>query len=353
MPHKVLYSKFFTPPKFLEMPAVCLEILPGGISFYLAKDTEKGHLPEMFGFIPLPAGAISQGEVIKKEVVINALTDIQKKTKVSFARFSIPEEVTYFFKTHLPLLEPKEIRDILDFKIEENVPLSAKEAVFDYEIIPTPNNNGLELVVSVAPLKLIEDWQTLLTVAGLTPVFFSPESNNVAKSVIKDNNQQIVVIANIRETTIVLKLVVYGVVCQTSSISFGSSTFTSLLAKYFKVSPEEAVKIKEEKLYRENPENMEIFSYLINTVSAIKDEIYKFVSYCNEREDIDGQVDRIILCGRDALIIGLDKYLSLNLNMRVEVANIWINNFDLNTYVPEISRADSMDKATVNGLSLF
>ena len=96
-----------------------------------------------------------------------------------------------------------------------------------------------------------------------------------------------------------------------------------------------------------------IFSYLINTISAIKDEIYKFISYCNEREDVDGQVDRIILCGRDALIVGFDKYLSLNLNINVSVANIWANNFSFDDYTPEISRLDSLDLAVVNGLNLF
>lgn len=354
MPHKVSYSKLFTPPKFLEMPSVSLEILPEGISFLLTKNTENGIKPDFFGFVPLPSGAIVHGEIVKKDPIIKALIDIQKRTNVSYARLSIPEDKTYLFKTHLPVLKPKEISDILDFKIEENVPLSSKEAVFDYDVIPGPKRkDGLDLVVSVTPLKAVEDVQLLFNLAGFSPVYFSPESNNVAKSVVKEGNEQVILIVNIRESNIVLSLVIYGVVCQTSSIGFGSSTFTDLLAKYFKVTPEEALKIKKEKLYTENPDNMEIFSYLINTISAIKDEIYKFISYCNEREDVDSQVDRIILCGQDAMIVGFEKYLSLNLNMNVDIANVWVNNFDLDQYVPEISKTDSMDLAVLNGLSLF
>lgn len=354
MSHKVSYSKFFTPPKFLEMPSVSIEIESRGISFLSTKNTERGLLPDVYGLIPLPEGAMSLGEIIKREPIIKALTDIRKKTKVNFVRFSIPEEKTYIFKTHLPDLKPKEIHDILDFKIEENVPLSAKEAVFDYDIAPGPKNiSGLDVVVSVTPLALVEELQGIFSLAGLTPVFFSPESNNVAKALIKDSNQQVIIIANIRENNIILSLVVSGVVCQTSSLNFGSSTFSELLAKYFEVSLDEALKIKKEKLYVDNPDSVEIFSYLINTISAIKDEIYKFVSYCNEREDVTGQVDRIILGGRDALIVGFDKYLSLNLNIKVDIANVWLNNFDLDTFIPEISKIDSEDLAVVNGLSLF
>jgi len=354
MPYKVFYSKLFAPPKFLEMPAVSLEISSDGISYFLPKNTAEGHLPDIFGFIPLPSGVVSQGEILKREPILTALAEIKQKTKVSFARLSIPEEKTYIFKTHLPILEPKEVRDILEFKIEENVPLSVKEAVFDYDVIPNfKKGDGMDIVVSVSPLKIIEELQLVLNIADLTPVFFSPESNNVAKAVLKDHNQQVVVIVNIRDSNIILSLAVYGVVCQTSSINFGSSTLTDLLAKYFKVSVEEAVKIKKDKLYNDNPDNMEIFSYFINTISALKDEIYKFISYCNEREDLDTQVDRIILCGRDSMIVGLDKYLSLNLNIPVEVANIWVNNFKLDNYIPEINKTDSLDQAVVNGLSLF
>jgi type IV pilus assembly protein PilM len=354
MSHKVLYSKLFTPPKFLEMSSVSLEILPEGISYMLVKNTEIGLLPEIFGMIPLPQGVVSHGEIIKKEPVIKALIEIKNKTRVSFACLSIPEEKTYLFKTHLPLLSPKEMRDILDFKIEENVPLSSKEAVFDYDVVPNSKNvSGVDVVVSVAPLNIIEDFQIILQSAGLTPIFFSPESNNVARSVIKESNEQIIVIVNIRESSTILSLVVCGVVCQTSSLNFGSSTFTDLLAKYFKVTTSEALSIKREKLYNNNPDNLEIFSYLINTISAIKDEVYKFISYCNEREDVNSQVDRVILCGRDAMIVGFEKYLSLNLNLNVDVANVWINNFDLNSHTPEINKTDSMDQAVVNGLNLF
>jgi type IV pilus assembly protein PilM len=354
MSQKVLYSKTFKPPKFLEMSSVAVEILPSGITFLLTKATESGLVPEMQGFISLPPGAVEQGKIFKREPVVKALIEIREKTKVSFARLSIPEEKTYIFKTSLPEMAADEVRDIIDFKIEENVPLSSKEAVFDYDIIPNvKKKSGLEVVVSVTPLDFVMDLQSLFDSAGLTPVFFSPESNNVAKSVVKEGNQQVVVVANIRESNIILSLVIYGVVCQTASLNFGSSTFTDLLAKYFKVTTAEAAKIKNEKLYTENSDNMEIFSYLINTISAIKDEIYKFISYCNEREDVTGEVDRIILCGRDALIVGMDRYLALNLDMSVSVANVWINNFEAENYVPEINKLDSMDLAVLNGLSQF
>lgn len=354
MSQKASYSKLFVPPKFLERPAVSLDVQSQGISFLTLKKNEKGLLPDIYGLMPLPAGSVVHGEIIKKDQVVKALTDIKVKTKMSFARFSLPEEKTYLFKTRLPDLEQGEIRDILEFKIEENVPLSAKESVFDYDIVPGSRGaNGTELVISVSPLKFIEDWQAVFELAGLSPCLFSPEASNVARAVVKKTNEQVIVVASIKESNIIMSLVVRGVVCQTSSVDFGGATFTQALAKHFGISPEEAQKIKKEKLYSDGVLDQEIFSSLINTVSAIKDEIYKFVSYCNAREDVTGNVERVILCGQDAMIAGLDRYLSANLDLNVEVANIWANNFDLASYIPEISKLDSLDLAAVNGLSLL
>jgi type IV pilus assembly protein PilM len=354
MSQQVPYSKLFTPPRFLEMASVSVEIKPRGITFLSTKNTERGLLPDVYGVIPLPENAVAFGEIIKKEPVIKALVEIKKRTKVDFVRYSIPEEKSYIFMVNLPLLKPKEMRDILDFKIEENVSLSAKEAVFDYDIVPgSTYKSNLDVVVSVVPLDIVEEMQSLCLQAGLTPISFSSESSNVARSVIKSSNEQVIIVVYIREANIILSLVVHGVVCQTSSVNFGSSTFTDLLAKYFKVSLAEAEEIKKEKLYTDNPDNMEVFSYLINTISAIKDELFKFISYCNEREDVTGQVDRVILCGQDALMMGFDKYLSLNLDIRVDVANVWVNNFDLDKYVPDINHVASQNLLTVNGLSLL
>lgn len=352
--YKTTYSKLFPPPKFLEMSFVSVEILPTGISFLTVKNTSQGLLPDISGMIPLPELTISQGEIIKKEPILKALADIRRKTGVNFVRFSIPEEKTYIFKINLPKLQPKEIHDVLNFKIEENVPLAVKDAIFDYDIVPNlRQKQSMELVVYVTPLKFVEEMQSIFESIGLTPVLFSPESNNLARAVVKEKNEQTIVIVNIKESNIIFSLVICGVVCQTSSLSFGSSTFTNLLAKYFNVSFAEALKIKEERLYSDNPDSMEIFSYLINTISAIKDEIYKFISFCDEKEDSSRRVDRIILCGHDAAIVGFDKYLSLNLKLNVEVGNVWTNNFKLDDYVPEINKTDSLDQAVVNGLSLI
>lgn len=348
------YSTFFAPPKFLEMCSVSIEILSTGIYYLVNKRTSFGVIPDKYGFVPLPAGVVSGGEIINQESLVRALVEIRKKTSMRFVRFSLPEEKTYIFKTHLPNLKPEEIRDVLEFKLEENIPLSSKEAVFDFDVIRgNKKDSGLDVVVSAASLKIISCWETIFNLAGLTPVLFSPESDNLVRAVVRPGNQQSLIVVNIKDLNTVMSLVVSGNVYQTSSINLGGLAVRDLLVKYYKTTIDEATKIIDKNLYTEGPEALEVFAQIVNVASTLSDEINKFISYCNERADIVTQVDRLILCGPSATIVGLTKYLSARLNIPVDIANVWLNNFDLDDYLPELDRREALNYATVNGLNLI
>ncbi len=321
------YSKFLNPPKFLEMQSVSIEVTDQGIRFLVTEKTKDGVVPVNFGLIPT--------DVSNSESLVKTISDIRKKTKLNFVRFSIPEEETYIFKTHLPQLKEQEIREVLDFKLEENIPLSSKEAVFDYDVIKNNKfKQGIDLVVSASPIKIIEEWQNIFKSAELIPIIFSPESQNLAKSLVRPNNEQVLIIASIKNKRTIFSLVAFGLVCQTSSVSVGSDNFNDLIS-------------------RGDKQDVDILSQIINPLSIIKEELGKFILYCNTRIDIGGKVDRVILCGRDFKVDGLVDYLSSGLNLPIEMANVWVNNFDIKQFTPSISKEDSFDYAALNGLSLF
>jgi len=347
------YSKFFVPPKFLEMSSVAVEINEYCIRYMSVKKDKRGLLPDKYGTIAIPKGIFRAGEIVKKGEVVKILKDIAKITDVTFARISISEDNTYIFKTKIPKVDKEEIKQVLEFKLEENIPLALAETVFDYQHVNKGKvRNYMDFIVSAAPLKNIQLLTEVFEEAGLAPILFRTEASNVARSVVKDNNEQTLIVVNIKEFSIALSLVIGGVVWQTSSINFGAATFNESLRKYYDISVDEAEKVKVERLYEESSDSMEIFSYLINTVSAVKDEIYRFMLFCNQREDVKDRIDKIILCGKDSAIVGLQKYLELNLGVSTHVANVWVNNFLLDDYVPEMKPLESLDYVTVIGLNL-
>ena len=103
-------------------------------------------------------------------------------------------------------------------------------------------------------------------------------------------------------------------------------------------------------------EASKIFSSILNGVSVLHDEINKHISFWQTHEDERGRkrnsIDKIIMCGGDANLRGVSEYLEASIKIPVEHANAWINIFDLNNEVPEMSLGESLGFVTVLGLAL-
>ncbi len=148
-----------------------------------------------------------------------------------------------------------------------------------------------------------------------------------------------------------------GSVQFTSTVLIGSEDFTLAIMKEYGVSREEAIRMKTERGFQAADGQGSIFLSLINTASALKDEIERIVlywqSYVDKRPSKKGgKLASIVLSGRDALIIGFKEYLSATVRMPVNIANVWSNIYDIDKKIPEIEYIDSLDYAAAIGLAL-
>ena len=114
--------------------------------------------------------------------------------------------------------------------------------------------------------------------------------------------------------------------------------------------------MKTERGISKKKEESELFFSLANTLSVLKDEIEKLVSYWQthlERySNVRQKITRVVLCGSESGLQGFPEYLEANLGMPVELGNVWSNVFSFDSYIPPISRKDSLAYATVIGLLL-
>lgn len=133
---KTVFS-FFPAPKFLRMPAVGVDISDESIKFIELKRLTAGLALGRFGKYGMPQNVISGGEVQKTKELVEVLREMQRQHKLNFIHASLPEEHAYVFQTRVPKsVRRSQIRNVLEFKLEENVPLSGAEAIFDYSVFP-------------------------------------------------------------------------------------------------------------------------------------------------------------------------------------------------------------------------
>ncbi|MEK7614470.1 MAG: pilus assembly protein PilM [Patescibacteria group bacterium] len=349
------FSRFFPTPRFLKIPAVGLdisdqavrfiELLPGGANYTIGRFGEK----------KIPVGVIESGKIKDAVGLKKVLSSLRAEYKIDFVGISVSEEQTYLARMSLPRLKRSDIRGSIELQIEEHIPLKVGETVFDYEII-SENENGYDIEVSALPLALAENYFSLFEDTGLTPLVFEIEAQAMARAILRKGDVSTHMIIDFGETRTGLSIVSGGVVMFTSTLDIGGRSLDIAVQKSLNISPKEAERKKKEHGFLKDPKEKELFFALMQPISVLKDEINKHFVYWHTHlefgEHERKKIDNIILCGGDSNLLGFSDYLSANLKVPVELANVWTNvcSFDLD--IPQITFNDSLHYATSVGLAL-
>lgn len=352
-------TKHFPVPKFLSLAHAGVDISPSGIRFISFKKTKNGLVPAQHGEQLFTTPILDASNMQKHPDVQVALKKMQREHKLNFVEASIPEEKAYLYTTDVPAGTDEEIRNNIEFHLEENVPLSLGDAVYDYFVInKNEKNNTVFIAVSVVPRGIVEEYIALFLECGMTPVSFLIENQAVSKAIIKKGDMSSYLIVNLGLHKTVLSVVSEDAVQFTSTIQIGTQDFTKAIMKEFCVAEQEAEKIKQEKGFSRTKENETLFLSLINTASALKDEISRISVYWESYRDKMKAIRKIepitsvLLVGKDSSLVGFREYLAVSLKMNVELANVWSNVLSFDKDIPEIPYLDSLNYATVIGLAL-
>jgi len=356
---KSSFLHFFPIPRILTMSAVGIDISDSSVKFLELMDTKYGKGISKYGERLIPEGAIVKGEIKQEEKIVTVLKSLRKEYNLTFIRASLPEEKAYLFKTRVPRSAKEEqIRNAIEFKLEENVPISPKEAIFDYDISLTKKttNHQREVSVAVYPKKTIEQYTEIFRKAGLTPLSFEVEAQAIVRSVIQSGDDGTYMIIDFGKMRTGLSIISNGLLSFTSTLDVVGDTLTAGIAEHFSVSEGEAERIKNESDFIKNKDNSELFMALMKTIAQLKDEIERHFRYWNTKVDKYGEksprIDKIILCGGSSNVVGLREYLSGSLRIRTERANVWTNAFSFDDMIPEIDYSHSLGYATAVGLAL-
>ncbi len=307
----------FPPPEFLDMPFAGLSISDNSIhciqfenkwgKLYIKKHAEK----------ILPKGVITSGQVNDKETLTNILLELKKDLDLSYVKVSLPEEKAYLFTTKIPMVKPSEIKEAIESKIEENVPVSPSELIFDYKLINHEEAGHIDVAVSTLPSVVVDGYLSIANSAGLHPLSMEVESQAIARSLLRPNNEETVLIVNFGPDKVGLYVASDRVVRFTSTVNTKGDTST-------------------------NPE-------------ALSQEIKRLFTYWHSLKDNadkeERKIGQIVICGEN-FSESIIPFLSSTHQTKVVLGNVWTNVFDVNTNVPDISHQDSLKYSAAVGLAL-
>ncbi len=339
------FFEFFPTPRFLKFSSVGIDI--GQDSLHYAELVGDGEIARLgrFGKETFE----KSDNMLSNDSLKDALKRLKNEQKISFVKASLPEEATYLYTMPITGDTDTEIRSEIEFHLEENVPISGADALFDYYFAPMEGGKK-SVVVSVVPRQVVDKYTTLFTDCGIAPVTFLVESGVLSRSIIKRGTEDTDLLIYLSHDKTVLAVAVKGFVEFSSTSSFGGSIFNSAIQKELKVDEDEAKKIKYSRgLLKANEKGDVLSESMTNAMSVLRDEIQKVVIYWTKR-GWTPTINKIILCGKDSSIPGLPDYLSVSLKMPVEVGNVWINIPHYSNVVPPIPFEQSLSYGAALGL---
>jgi len=343
------------PPRYLEMPAAGLDLSDEVVRFVSLRPNHRTHYFDVvaFGEKKIPKELVEEGFIKNKDELVKALSEFRKEHNLNFVTVSLPEEKAYLFRTTVPMMDTADIRDALQFKIEENVPIQLMNAIYDYKIVkvPDPKDDHIDLAVTVIHTKVVNNYLEVFHGAGFTPLWMPLESHAVGRAVVERGDMSAYLTVTVRETKTVLSIVARGAVQFTSTLQIGAQSFASSVQKNFSVDKGEADKITRG---LESKESNEMFLSLVNAGSVLRDEIQKLMMYWDSHSLETGPqkaIQKIILTG-SAVLSGLDDYLMRSLSIPVVIANAWSNVLPVGQKLPPLTLRESLDYVPAIGLAI-
>ena len=349
------FNRFFPVPSFLVTPSFGLDIGDESIKFIELVNTKNGIRVGRHGEHIIPSGIIELGKIKNPKQLEEILISLQAEIGIKSVRVSLPEEQVYLFKLRLEKSGLVNIRESIELALEEHIPLKSENAIFDYELLDQ-DKQYIDLQVAAIPKNVIENYLTIFKNSKIRVKSFELEAQAISRAVVKKGDMETYMIVDFGEKSTGIFILSRGVVMFTSTLDVGGIMLNEMIAKNFKISLDEAEKMKRKYGLERNTPNKELFSVLLNSVSVLRDELVKHFLYWHTHQDEEGKnnppINKIILCGGDSNLIGLVDYFSVSMKSRVEMANVWVNIVNTENYVPDINFKQALSFAAALGLAL-
>ncbi len=348
------------PPRYMSFPSVGVDISDTSLK-YVQFERKHSHDKELslkeWGDLSIQEGSLERGNVKDIEPLVTALKDVKKKCDAEYVRISLPEERAYLFETTIKHGTPtKEVREQIEFKLEENVPLSPQDAYFDYHVVGLERETGdFRTAVAVYSRETIDAYTEACMRAKVIPLSFEIEAEAIARASISKNLTGTFMIVDFGKSRTGVGIVHNGSLMYTSTIEVsGQGMSTALRGVVGEIPESELTIIKNTKGLHNTPEDAKIYKVFKDSIQALADELDIRIQYWNSRdiEDENHGISRVILCGGSVNLLGLPEYLSDALKISTERAQVWQNAFSLEHFIPPITERYSYGYATAIGLAL-
>lgn len=239
---------------------------------------------------------------------------------------SLPESQVYSRVLEMPELSERELQAALVWEMEQQIPLPFDQVRTDWQVlehIQENNKKAMKVLIVAAPLKLIEKYNKVMGIAGITPQAVETEIISVHRSLnplFTDSGADIII--HLGASTTDVAIVKNKIISLVFTVPLGGIAITRAISLDLGIDLTQAENFK--KAYGLSQETFEgkIGKSLTPILDSIIGDIQKAILLFREKNN--GQtINQIILSGGSALLPKVDIFFTDKLNAQVVIGNSW------------------------------
>ena len=285
--------------------------------------------------------------------MVDVLRSLRLKQRVHSAVASLSERKAYLYQIMVSH-DQKDLQDAVEFDLEAHVPLPPGETLFDYQVVRT-SPQGTVVAVTAFARRVVETYERVFKAAGIVLRGLEIESHAMVRAALSTKDKaRVVMIVDMGKRSTRIAVADHGALSYTATVDFGGDMLTTALMKRFNLEVGPAEEMKNARGFLLGAENKDVVEAVASSISILRDELVRHVAYWNNPsvESVPRDpVERIVIAGGNANMLGLAEYLSGALYLPVVVADVWQNVFSLDEYVPTMSFNESLEYAPAIGLA--
>jgi type IV pilus assembly protein PilM len=284
--------------------------------------------------VPLPAGAVENGEVRDVEAVSEALRELWTRGGFKSRRvyMGVGNQRVVVREIALPSMPEKELRQSLGFQVQEFIPMPVEEAVLDYHLIDEIEVDGrpmMRLLLVAAQKAMVDTLVAAATGAKLEPLGLDLVPFAMVRAVgstgagmeLEAEGGEAVVDVGAHVTNIVVHAA--GETRFVRILPSGGRDITMAIARALSIEDEAAERLKRGELVEEvdaGPE--QVHDIAVQRATQFVDEIRSSLEFYTAQTQ-GARIDRLLISGGGSKLQGFLEILRQRIPASVEPGRVF------------------------------
>ncbi|MBI2430429.1 MAG: type IV pilus assembly protein PilM [Candidatus Levybacteria bacterium] len=250
---------------------------------------------------------------------------MQGKITTPYVNIALPDSQVYTRVIEIPLLSDQELASAIYWEAEQYIPLPLGSVTLDWTVLDKPANSNegkkMQVLLVGAPTMLLNKYQKILALAGLTINVVETEILSTIRPIIQGEHNPDSIVVHIGDLSTSFAIIKSGGIVFSYSVATGGVALVRSIASDFGVSVAQAEEYKNAYGVSKHGVGEKIGKATEPILMSIITEIKKALAFYAQKYGKDSVIQQILLSGGNAHLPGIDIFFAQNCGIETVTAN--------------------------------